>query len=67
MNIIDDINNKVDRLVNLGLTDENKVRRALTTALIENPDRNPKAILQQQSALMAMKFYGGDTRYVKGE
>jgi hypothetical protein len=67
MNIIDDINNKVSQLVNLGLTDENKVRRALTIAITENPDRNPQAILQQQFVLMQMKFYGGDTRYVKGE
>jgi hypothetical protein len=67
MNIIDNINHKTQALVNLGLTDENKVRRALTTALMKNPNRNPQVILQQQYALMELKFYGGDTRYVKGE
>lgn len=67
MNIIELINHKTQALVSIGLTDENKVRRALTMALTENPDRNPQAILQQQYALMAMKFHGGDTRYVKGE
>lgn len=67
MNIIESINSKVMALVGIGLTDESKVRRALTMALMENPDRNPEAILHQQCALMEIKFYGGDTRYVKGE
>jgi hypothetical protein len=67
VNIIDDINHKTQTLVDLGLTDESKVRRALTMALTENPNRNPQVILQQQYALMELKFYGGDTRYVKGE
>lgn len=66
MNIIEDINNKTQALVNLGLTDEDKVRRALTIALTENPNRNPSTILQQQYTLMLVQFHGGDTKYVKG-
>lgn len=67
MNIIELINNKTQELANIGLTDEGKVRRALAIALTENTGRNPEAILNQQRALMEIKFYGGDTRYVKGE
>lgn len=67
MNIIEDINNKVSQLVSLGLTDEAKVRRALTIALVQNPNRDPQTILQQQYTLMELKFHGGDTNYVKGE
>ena len=66
MNIIDDINNKTQALVSIGLTDESKVRRAITTALTNNPNRNQHTILQQQCALMVNSFYGGDTTYVKG-
>ena len=67
MNIIEFINHKVTELVALGLTDESKVRRALSVALAENPNRNPETILQQQSTLMTINFYGGDTKYVRGE
>lgn len=66
MNIIDEINQKVTELTALGLTDEARVRRALAVALATNPNRDPKTILQQQSTLMTMCFYGGDTKYVKG-
>ena len=66
MNIIDSINHKVQELVNLGLTDEDKVRRALTTALTDNPNRNQQTILEQQCALMTLSFQCGDTTYVKG-
>lgn len=67
MNIIDAINNKVAELVALGLTDENKVRRALSIAVASNPSRNSHLILQHQAVLMEMEFYGGDTKYLKGE
>lgn len=67
MNIIDAINHKVQALVSLGLTDEANVRRALTTAITENPNRDPNTILEQQYALMLIKFQGGDTTYVRGE
>ena len=67
MNIIEDINDKASRLVELGLTDANKVRRALAIAVANNPRRNPHIILKQQYLLMELKFYGGDTKYVKGE
>lgn len=66
MNIIDDINSKVTELEALGLTDSTKVRRALTIAIANNPNRNPNTILQQQYALMIIQFNGGDTKYVKG-
>lgn len=62
MNIIEDINNKVQDLVAMGLYDEDKVRRALTTALTENPNRNPKTILEQQYALMVSKFHSTNMR-----
>ena len=66
MNIIDDINHKIQTLVDLGLTDENKVRHALTTAITTNSNRNPSTVLQQQYVLMVNNFYAGDTAYVKG-
>jgi hypothetical protein len=66
MNIIDNINTKIAELVALGLTDEARVRRALTTALAQYPNRDPNIILQQQYALMLIQFHGGDTKYVKG-
>ncbi len=65
MNIIDTINHTTQTLVDLGLTDEDKVRRALTTAITTNPNRDPNTILHQQSALMVGKFHDGDTTYVK--
>ena len=67
MNIIDDINHKVQSLVDLGLTDDTKVRQALATAITTNPSRDPSTILQQQYVLMVNNFYGGDTTYVRGE
>ena len=65
MNIIDDINHKVQALVYIGLTDENKVRKALITAITDSPNRNPQTILKQQYAMMENSFYGGDTTYVQ--
>lgn len=67
MHIIDAINTKVSELVALGMTDEARVRRALTLAITQYPDRNPEVILQQQATLMTIQFHGGDTKYVKGE
>ena len=64
MHIIDEINQKVQALVDLGLTDETKVRKALTTAITERPNRNPSIVLQQQYVFMENNFYGGDTTYV---
>ena len=63
---MDIINHKVQALVNLGLTNESKVHSALTTAIINNPNRDPSTILEQQCALMTVKFYCGDTTYVRG-
>lgn len=56
MDIINAINSKTQALVRLGLTDENEVRRALTTAIKSSPNRNPHIILQQQYTLMANNF-----------
>ncbi len=67
MNIIEAINHKVTELTALGLTDEPKVRRALTVAITQYPNRNPEVILQQQATLMTLQFHGGDIKYVKGE
>lgn len=67
MNIVDDINHKVTELTALGLTDDTKVRRALSTAITDNPNRDPQTILQQQYVLMVNNFYCGDTTYVRGE
>ncbi len=67
MNIIDNINSKVQALVALGLTDEDGVRRALSTAITNNPNRDPKTILEQQYILMSAEFHCGDTKYVRGE
>ena len=67
MNIIDDINSKVQALVNIGLTDEDKVRSALVGAIEATPNRRPDMILNQQYAFMLGNFQGGDTTYVKGE
>lgn len=64
MNIIDDINNKVTELAALGLTDESKVRKALSTAITNNPNHNPSVILYQQYMLMLVEFhYCGSTEY----
>ena len=65
MNIIEAINRKVSELEALGLTYTDKVRRALSVAIAENPKRNPQIILQQQSTLMTIQFYAGDAKYVK--
>ena len=63
MNIIDNINNKVQSLVSLGLTDEHKVRKALSFALDNNPNHNQNVILHQQYVLMLEQFNSGSTEY----
>ena len=63
MNIIEAINNKVTELTALGLTDTDKVRKALSTAITDCPNREPSIILQQQYTLMVAQFHGGSTEY----
>ena len=63
MNIIDDINLKVTELTALGLTNTTKVRRALTTAITDCPNRDPSIILQQQYTLMLAQYHSGNTEY----
>ena len=67
MNIIADINSRVDDLARLGLTDTDKVRKALSSAITDSPNRNPSTILQQAYIALLNNYYGGSTEYVRGE
>ena len=57
------INTKVKSLVELGLTNAEKVRDALVKALVENPNRYPPYVLQQKYFALLNDFYNGNTEY----
>lgn len=61
------IESKVKALAELGLTNTIKVRAALVKAMVENPNRYPKNVVQQEYFYLLNSFYAGDTTYVRGE
>ena len=57
------IDSKVKALVQLGLTNKEKVREALVNALVEQPNRYPPYVIQQAYFSMLNGFYNGSTEY----
>jgi hypothetical protein len=57
------INTKVKALVELGLTNADKVREALINALKESPNRYPPSVIKQTYFSLLNDFYNGSTEY----
>ena len=59
------IDAKVKLLAELGLTNTEKVRKALVDALVQNANRYPKFVLQEKFDELLNDFYNGNTEYRK--
>lgn len=59
------IDAKVKALAELGLTNTEKVRKALVNALVQNANRYPPYVLQEKYFELLNDFYNGNTEYRK--
>lgn len=63
--MIHPIDAKVKALAELGLTNTEKVRKALVNALVQNANRYPLYVLQEKYFELLNEFYNGNTEYRK--